>query len=456
MQSERSTSYPLVHTVFPVLVFFLAAIFSGVLEKLPILAGLHILTIVGGAALIVVAISGRLQDVAKHPISKTLMWFTVWFIFCIPCASWRGGSFAVLQNIWLKAALSYVLVAGCILTIEQSKTIFKTMGYSVGVLATITLALGGTDNTGRLGLLNTRYENANDLGWTLILGLSFLTFLFSRGNGLQRVFAIALSVPILLALVKTGSRASMVGFGVLAIFGFLQAPRAMKIRLGLIVPVVLAVLVFVTPKELRMRYTTIFGQRSAAMEAGGYLTEEQRLQETAKESADQRWRLLKDSAYLTLTNPLVGVGPGDFAVAQEHLALDRGEMRGAWRVTHNTYTQISSEMGIPGLVMFLALFVRCLKSLNAIIRTRYSGSDGQDLRAMAKSLRATLVMLLTVAFFGSFGYDTNIPVLAGMACALSLIAQRQSKLLNASRQASSALAVPPEPALEPAWTPTTM
>jgi O-antigen ligase len=442
---------PMVRSVFPVVVFFLAVIFSGILEKMPLLAGLKILAILGGVALIVVGLSGRLQVTLNDPIGRSLALFTAWFIVCIPFGFWPGGSVQLLEDYWSKSALSFFLVAGCILTIKQSKTIFETLAYSVGFLAIMTLALGGVDNTGRLGLLGTRYENANDFAWTLILGLSFVLFVLFRGKGRQKFIALFFSAAILLALVKTGSRAGMIGLMILGLFGFLQSSRAARIKMAFVLPVLLALLYVAAPAGIRGRYTTFFG--SGKDYTGRYLEGEERVNVTASASADERWKLLKDSIYLTLRHPVFGVGPGDFMVAQNELALSRGEPKGSWHVTHNTYTEISSEMGIPGLVIYLVFLYRCFKSLNPIVRSRYPGKDWDDLRALAKSLRASFVVMLAIAFFDSYGYDTNIPILAGLACALSLIAERKRALLTAPLpQATPTPASLPEPALEPAWT----
>jgi O-antigen ligase len=440
---------PMVRSVFPLLVFFLAMIFSGILEKTPLLNGLKILTILGGLALIVVVLGGRLQVILNDPIGRSMALFTVWFFVCVPFAFWPGGSVQLLEDYWSKSALSFFLVAGCILTIKQSKTIFETIGYSVGLLAIMALVLRGVDNTGRLGLLGTRYENANDFAWTLILGFCFLAFLIVRGSRSQKLIALFLSATILLALVKTGSRGGMIGLGMLGLVGFFQSSRAVRIKLAFAIPVLLALLYAVAPPELRGRYTTLFG--SGEDYTGRYLEGEERLKAAATGSADARWRLLKDSIYMTLRHPVFGVGPGDFMPAQNELAIARGEWRGEWRVTHNTYTQISSEMGIPGLMIYLVLLYRCFKSLNSIVRSRYPGVDWEDLRALAKSLRASFVVIMTTAFFDSYGYDTNIPILAGLACALSLIAQRQRLLLTAPPQVTLTAAVLAEPVLDPAW-----
>ena len=432
----RPSVNPMVGSVFPILIFFLTMIFSGFLEKLPFLNGLHILTILGGIALVVIFLSGRYVPVVKHPIASPLLIFTVWLIVGIPFSVWPGGSYAIWSNMWSKSVLSFVMVAGCIQTIKEVKTVYKTMGYSIGVLSVMALLLNGRDVTGRLGLLDTRYENANDFGWTLILGLSFLLYLFKRGTGWEKLTSLALSAPIMLALVRTGSRGSMVGLAVLALVEFLDAKRTTKIQLAIAVPVLAILLLFITPQDLRSRYTTIFGAGENTALTGEYLSRSERLQNTAAGSAEARWTMIKDSIYLTMHHPVMGVGPGVFQVAQVDLAMARGETRGAWRVTHNTFTQISSEMGLPGLAIYLWFLYECFKSLNWIIRSRVPGKSWDELRAQATALRVTFFMVTAVAMFGSYAYDTNIPILGGMACALSLMAKQRYALQ--SRQAAAA------------------
>jgi len=449
MPPLHSSTNPTVRSVFPFVVFFLAAIYTGFLEKVPFLSHLHVLTLVGGLALIAVAVGGRLSVVIRNPISKSLVLFTAWLVLCIPFAVWRGGSADLFINVWSKSVLTFLLVAGCILTIDQCKTVFATIGYSVGILAIMTLALRGQDKSGRLGLVGTRYENANDFAWTLILGLSFLGFLLQHGSRWQRFMALFLSVPILLALVKTGSRGGMVGLGMLAIFAFLQGSRRVKIRLALAIPLAVALLVAVAPQQILSRYTTLFGTGINADTAQTLSTEERNLLVAAAASAEQRLQILKDSISMTMAHPLFGVGPNNFPVAQNDLAIARGQERGGWVVTHNTYTQISSEMGIPGLVLYLVFLYRCFKPLNSIVRTRHPGRTWQELHGLAKSLRASLVVLLTIALFDSYGYDPNILILAGLSCALTLIAQRHHALLIASPQVPPA-GLTPEPALNAA------
>ena len=54
-----------------------------------------------------------------------------------------------------------------------------------------------------------------------------------------------------------------------------------------------------------------------------------------------------------MEHPIFGVGPGIFTVGEADLAKSEGQAA-QWHVSHNSYTQVSSEMGIPGLLLYLA------------------------------------------------------------------------------------------------------
>jgi len=71
---------------------------------------------------------------------------------------------------------------------------------------------------------------------------------------------------------------------------------------------------------------------------------------------------------------------------------------------------------------------------------------------LALSLRAAIVVLATVAFFDSFPYVPDVPIMAGLAVALGYIAQKQ-RAADGVMSTSKAIPGPlPEPALPPAWT----
>jgi O-antigen ligase len=206
------------------------------------------------------------------------------------------------------------------------------------------------------------------------------------------------------------------------------------------VPVLFVCLVVMMPKQLRDRYTTLIDRRD--------LSEKTAAEVDAAGSSEARLQLLVDSIHLTFSHPFFGVGPGNFQVAQNDLAIRRGEPYGLWHVTHNTYTELSSEMGFTGVLIYIAFLIQCWRVLSSIIRKKYVS---KDVRVMAKTLQAAFLVMVTVAFFESFGYDTNIPIVAGLIAALSFIAQGQRPRKSAPDIVQEAPAQLPEPEYEPAW-----
>jgi O-antigen ligase len=432
--------------IFPVLVLFLFAVFTGLPELIPGVRSIRPLFVIGGLGLIALAVTGRFMKVLTSPIGKGLVLFTIWFIICTPLAVWRGGSLLVFEDYWSKSFLAFVLTAGLITTASEARKVFHTIAYGVGLLAILALAKHTYTMDGRLELPGGRYSNSNDLAWTLLVGLIFIAYLYLQGSIGRKVLALGLAAPVLLALSKTGSRAILIGAGVLCIYVFVKGSGATRAKMIIVVPVLFVGLVMAMPKDLLKRYTTLFGQQESG---GGQLTaREEAAKVDAAGSSEARLQLLLDSVYLTFAHPIFGVGPGDFQVAQNDLAVKRGQAYGLWHVTHNTYTELSCEMGIPGLLIYVAFLIQCWRVLSSIIRKKYVS---KDVRMMARVLQAAFLVMVTVAFFESFGYDTNIPIVAGLIAALSFVAQGQRPRKDSQVKIEEPPAQLPEPEYEPAW-----
>jgi O-antigen ligase len=440
--TQQRTSH-ILNVAFPIVVLFLLAIFTGLPEMLGILRLLHPILVLGALGLIALGVTGRFGQVFQSRTGKVLTLFTLWFILCIPFAVWRGGSFQTFVNEWGKSYLAFFLTAGLIATASQMKKAFHSIAYAVGFLACLAIKFHNITNDGRLAMGGGRYSNSNELGFALLVGLPFLGYLFLQGSRFQKTLAVFLTLPVLLAIAKTGSRASMLGAAMLVLIVFFQSSRAVRARLVVAAPILFLCLLMVIPAQMRQRYTTFFKpkdvnrQSSTEVEAVG--------------SAEARLILLKDSIELTLLHPAFGVGPGNFVVAQNDLAIARGERKGQWHVTHNTYTQLSCEMGIPGLVIYLAFLYQSWRILRAITRKRRAKIYSHDVLLMAETLRAAFLVLLTVAIFDSYAYNINIPVLAGFITALSYIAARDRRALEEARRLAEEPSFVPEAEFEPAW-----
>jgi len=424
------------------LLFFLFSVFSAFIDRFVVwLAYLHPALVVGGLGLIAIAIAGRLMPVVLSPVGRILSLFTVWLIICIPMAIWRGGAFDVFVNLWSRSFLAYVLTAGLVLTVGQMRTVFHTIAYSIGFLASLALALHQYDFTGRLAFMASRYANANEFGFTLLVGLIFLGFVYLQSAGFRKALAVILMIPVLVALAKTGSRGCLVGALVLVIFVFTQTTAAVRVRMVFAIPILIVALALTSTSNIRNRYTALFRPQDEEVLTGN--------EAEAIGSTEARLQLLKDSITTTIRHPLFGVGPGNFMVEQVQLALDRGEAYGMWHVTHNSYTELSSETGIPGLLIYLLFVFQCWKTLTLIRRRKYAS---KDVLVMSQTLRAAFLVLVTVATFDSVAYGPNIPIIAGLITALSFIARGQRVSYQDQSKRDETAPLLPEPEYEPALT----
>jgi len=76
-------------------------------------------------------------------------------------------------------------------------------------------------------------------------------------------------------------------------------------------------------------------------------------------------------------------------------------------LTHNTYTQLSSETGIPGILIFILVLRQAFRNLKEISHTERFRSD-PEAQIFASTLRAAFVGYLVSAFFAAYGYELFI------------------------------------------------
>ena len=131
----------------------------------------------------------------------------------------------------------------------------------------------------------------------------------------------------------TASRGALIAVGVVVLFILWRATPGQRLLI-LAGVIVLGVAI---PSLLRGR----------TMERLGSLFGKQDIE--AEESADFRKALFKTSLRYTIEHPLVGVGPDQFANYEGKESQQNGE-HGSWHATHCSWTQVSSECGIPASI----------------------------------------------------------------------------------------------------------
>jgi O-antigen ligase len=192
---------------------------------------------------------------------------------------------------------------------------------------------------------------------------------------------------------------------------FFKSSMGQKALIGLAVAAAMLAAPIVLPKHTYMRYMSIFSSDDA--ETGS---------SEAQGSTEARLNLLKRAVDVTLKNPIFGVGPGMFPLA----AFGRMDAH----VSHNMYTQLSSETGIPGFLMYLSALGFCFYSTGKLLKRTKKDPALTDVYRAAFTIRVALMLYMMLSFFGSVAYGVPVMILLGLAEALRKTAHAEIQALT--------------------------
>jgi len=201
-----------------------------------------------------------------------------------------------------------------------------------------------------------------------------------------------------------------VGFAASLTFILVRARGRVRIGALAASAVMFLLVVAVLPQSMVQRYATLFTNDSDDQEA---------VQSTAA-----RTYLLKSSIQFTMQHPIFGVGPGEFSDYEAAFAKNKGK-RPAWLVTHNAYTQVSSEAGIPALLFFLTAVVLSFRTFGRVQRAARSRPQLRSMALACFCCQLSLVGFCTAIIFLSLAYTMYLPTMSGLALAFSRSLERE-------------------------------
>ena len=373
----------------------------------------HLLLIVGLASVLSTLFTGALFSGFSHRISLAWLGFAAWMCLATAGSIWKGGSFAVLFPYLRTTLLLVLLIPAVAINRKNISSVLKV----IGVAGLVPILLGFLSNdyrTGRLELAGAgaSIENSNDFAAILILVLPAIAYLTLRRNTnvvLKIAGLIAMGMACYLIL-GTGSRGALVSM-IFATLYVLKAGSG-KVRLAILVGVPLLALVSIPflPGEASHRLASIFNSSDQTEESAA--------------SQEQRTALLMASLRISMQHPLLGVGPSTFSIYQAQDAQSQGQ-RGMWHETHNSYTQVSSECGIPAL----GFFVAAIWMTFAVFRRGIKSPD-PDIRGLSQILALMVVSYSVCMFFLSQAYGFGFPVLGGLAIAVDRLLKRSPAAIS--------------------------
>ena len=248
------------------------------------------------------------------------------------------------------------------------------------------------------GVIGGVFGNSNDFALALAMTFPFVFAFAIRSRNLAGkicwIIAMLLIVFISMSTLSRGGLLALIAAAVISFweFGIRGRRHGWLLLVG---AVGLIAILLGDPASYSQRVATIFNP-----------------EEDLTGSSAMRRELLDLSLQVTAEHPLVGIGPGNFE-----------SISGNWHVTHNTYTQLSAEAGIPALILFLLLGARSWSNFR---RAQRLAPEDEELALWAGGIRASLAGFAVGAVFASFAYHFLPYFLVGYAAALIQIARNNA------------------------------
>jgi probable O-glycosylation ligase (exosortase A-associated) len=394
----------------------------------PVLKSLRIALVAAGLAIVAQLLDRAVRSHSSDRLHKEIVigfCLVGWAALTIPLSYWPGGSVEVLTDHFIKAIAFFWLI-GTVITNDDRLKLFLWLL----VVSSIPLAFTAAQNyqageflqvpngaaqriagynVGGSGLT----ANPNDLALMLNLLIPFAAALImtSRSVLARAVAAGALALSIV-AVILTFSRAGFLTLVAMGIVGLASMVRRRPL-IAIVTVLVLAVSSALMPKGYSERLATI---TNISADTTG--------------SAQGRWNDLTVAVGIVAQNPLVGVGLGQNVLAlNEH----RGE---TWREIHNVYLQYAVDLGLPGLGLFLWLFVALFRTAGRVRRRAAREPVIRNVGIVAGSVQAALVGFAVAAFFHPVAYQFYFFCIAGLALAVRNVSLNTRASLRPVEQAA--------------------
>jgi O-antigen ligase len=262
-----------------------------------------------------------------------------------------GGSASFILDSYVKTLAYAFLIAVSVRHVRDLYTFVWAYVASCGILSFFSLFVFGIART--TGSYVTRLNNlytydSNDLGVVMMVGLPLTLLLLTVERGIKRAVLLVALVGIAATMARTGSRGGFLG----------------------VVGVGLACLVLVKGVSPARKFL-VLAALSLALAAGapdGYWKQMGTILAPKTDynytDIDGRKAVMERGIGYMVGYPAFGLGINNFARAECSISPKLASLRrnGPMRCTapHNSYVEAGSELGFPGLLLWVSLVAGCI------------------------------------------------------------------------------------------------
>jgi len=339
-----------------------------------------------------------------------------WATLSVPGALNRGTAFGFLTKGYVEIVLIYFLILGAVRSLRDVERLALVYCSSTALYAAVVLARFHL-NSGEWRLGSLYYYDANDFATLAVTAIPLNLYFILRGPRVPRVVSAFALPAIFVVFVRAGSRGgflAILAISLFVLFGYTTVRPKWRV-LGMCA---LAALFVATAGE---QYWT---QIHTIVEP------DQDYNRTADNGRVKIWK--RGIGYM-LQHPLLGVGIQNFPIAEGTISplawRQQYHIGVPWTAAHNSFVEIGAELGIPGLLFFVAAILSALATLRRVASARPPpGSGAQGPAALAQALTASLIGFTVGGFFLALAYHEMLYTLLALAAGLGKVTLPRTSL----------------------------
>ncbi len=324
-------------------------------------------------------------------------------IISIPFSVWPTQSFNFIFFSYFKLLIFFFLFILSVNTSKDLKRINWGLIFSLVVMVVVAFKSEITpEMRGRL-TVSLAYD-ANDLALVLTVSAPIVYFLMNQEKGIKKIGLFMLLVPILYIIIKTGSRGGFMGLLATAIL-ILIKDKNKRAKKFIIFGILAVIFICFASPDYWERIRTIWSESDYNVSGEG-----------------GRVDIWKKGVIMMLDKPFTGVGAGAFVTAE---GLGLGGIARKWSAAHNSFIQMGGELGLGGLILFIALFISSLRSLKQM-KLSVKNMDMEENLWLMNALEVSLYSFMVAGFFLSQAYSALLYFLIANCIILKKLAVNTS------------------------------
>jgi len=329
---------------------------------------------------------------------KCILAMTFIALLTMPIAKSPATAWAEFNDPFIKVVLMFIVMVNVLRTRQR---LMGLMWLSFGMGLYLSYTALEMYSRGELKIEGYRvavdvggmFGNPNEMALHLVMmtPIAFCLGIAAKSN-LMRVVYFAMTALFVSANFVTYSRGGFLGLVAAAAVLAWKLGRKSRLNVSLVSILIGSLVLLFAPGNYGLRMLSIF---IPGLDPVG--------------SSDQRKELLERSIIVSLRNPW-GIGIGNFPIVG---IRNLG--------SHNAFTQVSSELGLLGLLAYMIFMISPFRKLGAIERTLFKEGERDWFYYLSIGLQAGIISYMVSSFFASVAYNWFIYYLIAYAVAFRRI-----------------------------------